>query len=93
MKSRQDAIRAVLKEAEKPIGPTEIARRVNDCWCYSGGMPGRGYPQSAPVCAELKRMGDVSRVGRGLYYLRAREELRPSVRSRVLRMGEKDRGL
>lgn len=30
MKSRQEAIRRVLNEAEKPIGPTEIARRVNE---------------------------------------------------------------
>lgn len=71
MKSRQDAIRKVLKEADRPMGPTEIARRVNDCWCYSGGMPGRGYPQSAPVCAELKRMDDVARESNGRWYLRA----------------------
>lgn len=77
MKSRQDAIRKVLMEAEKPIGPTEISRRVYEGWCFSAGLPGYGYPLSAPICAELKRMGDVAKVGGGLYCLRAREELRP----------------
>lgn len=54
---RMAKIRKVLSEATFPIGPTEIARRINEPWCVVDGA----YPQSSKICPMLDKMGDVVR--------------------------------
>lgn len=52
---------AVLIGSKTPIGPTEIACRINEPWCcYSG------FGQSASISPILKRIGAVRHKG-GLY--------------------------
>lgn len=53
---RNAAVLAVLKAATEPLGPTEIARRINQPWC----------PQSPAIMPVLRRIGAVRHPG-GLY--------------------------
>lgn len=68
MEDRQRLILEVLEEATEPIGPTEMARRINEEWCLPGG-----YPYTAVVCRELKRIPNIRKCGKGRYEL-IREE-------------------
>lgn len=61
---RNEKVRAVLLAASEPLGPTEIARRVNEPWCGAGG-----YPSSAAVTPVLRRIGAIANNGR--YELKA----------------------
>ena len=63
-KKRQ--VRAVLNSAEKPIGPTEIARRIGEWWCYSH-TAGTSYPQSSRIVPVLRKMKGVRRHKGGRY--------------------------
>ena len=48
---RNAAVLAVLKAAERPLSPSEIASRVNQPWCCDGN-----YPKTSaisPVCARI----------------------------------------
>jgi len=67
---RDNQVRAVLATAEKPLGPTEIARRVGQAWC--GGLPG-DYGLSSAVVPVLRRIG-ATRVGTGQYILKTDAE-------------------
>lgn len=49
---RAQQVSYVLRTATEPLGPTEIARRINRAWCVMGE-----YPQSAPVVVVLRRIG------------------------------------
>lgn len=60
VEAKAAAVLRVLQRAEGPIGPTEIARRVNEPWC--GGT----LTQSSAVMPYLKRIGAVRHDG-GLY--------------------------
>ena len=62
--SRNDLVRAVLLAATEPLGPTEIARRVDQPWCV---IKGDGFPpfaQSAPITPILRRIGAVGFKGK-----------------------------
>lgn len=52
---------AVLQAEQKPIGPTEIARRINEPWCVDDG-----FAMSAPITPILRRIGAIRHKG-GLY--------------------------
>ena len=52
---------AVLQAEQKPIGPTEIARRINEPWCCNDG-----FAMSAPITPVLRRIGAIRHKG-GLY--------------------------
>lgn len=49
---RNNKVRAVLEQATEPLGPTEIARRINEPWCMAGG-----YPQSSIITPVLRKLG------------------------------------
>lgn len=61
---RNEKVRAVLRAALKPIGPTEIARSIGEPWCGS-----LGYPSSAAITPILKRIGAVRVVAAGKWAL------------------------
>lgn len=48
---RDEKVLAVLLAAVEPIGPTEIARRINEPWC---GEP--GYYLSSAIMPILRRI-------------------------------------
>lgn len=48
--------------SEQPIGPTEIARRINEPWCVIDGY----FAQSSAITPVLRRIGAVRHKG-GLY--------------------------
>ena len=52
---------AVLAATSDPIGPTEIARRINEQWCCDAG-----FAMSAPITPVLRRIGAIRHKG-GLY--------------------------
>lgn len=56
---RNAKVLAVLTASDKPIGPTEIARRINEPWCKT-----RGYFQSSVIVPVLRRIGAVGCGGR-----------------------------
>lgn len=60
---RDMAVLAVLKNSNDALGPTEIARRIGEDWCFRDG-----YPQSNAINPILKRIGAV-RESNGLYKL------------------------
>ena len=61
---RNAAVLAVLNATMAPLGPTEIARRINADWCHYGTP--RIYPQSSVITPVLRRIGAVRHKG-GLY--------------------------
>ncbi len=56
---RNAKVLAVLVASDKPIGPTEIARRINEPWCKS-----ENYFQSSAIVPVLRRIGAVGSGGR-----------------------------
>ncbi len=62
---RDRKVRAVLEAAEGPLGPTEIARRIDESWC---GGPSSGYPRSSAIVPVLRRIGAVK--AEGAYLMR-----------------------
>lgn len=49
---RDNKVLTILKTASEPLGPTEIARRINESWCVPNG-----YPLSSvitPVCRRIR---------------------------------------
>lgn len=56
---RNAKVLAVLSASDKPIGPTEIARRINEPWCKC-----QGYFQSSVIVPVLRRIGAVGAGGR-----------------------------
>lgn len=56
---RNAKVLAVLLTSDKPIGPTEIARRINEPWCKSND-----YFQSSAIVPVLRRIGAVGCGGR-----------------------------
>lgn len=48
---RAKSVLEILKKDGGFVGPTEIARRIDEPWCVYGL-----YPQSAPVCYVLKAL-------------------------------------
>lgn len=52
---RNNKVLRVLKDAGQAIGPTEIARRINEDWCMF-----QGTPQSAVIFPVLKKIGAVN---------------------------------
>lgn len=59
-KERNEKVLKILLAEFQPIGPTEIARLINEKWCCDG------YPSSAAISPILKRIGAV-KVGNGKY--------------------------
>jgi len=57
---RNEEVLLVLKHAAEPLGPTEIARRINQSWCVDG------YPLSSAINPVLKRIG-ATPTGKGKY--------------------------
>jgi hypothetical protein len=57
---RDEEVLFVLKRAEEPLGPTEIARRINQPWCVNG------YPLSSAITPVLRRIG-ATPTGKGKY--------------------------
>ena len=43
---------AVLRSAERPLSTADIARRINDVWCYPDLVP-----KTSPVSQSLARIG------------------------------------
>lgn len=56
---RNAKVLAMLAASDKPIGPTEIARLINEPWCKS-----QGYFQSSAIVPVLRRIGAVGAGGR-----------------------------
>lgn len=56
---RNAKVLAVLVASDKPLGPTEIARRINEPWCKNND-----YFQSSVIVPVLRRIGAVSCGGR-----------------------------
>ena len=52
---RNAKVLAVLKSTKAPLGPTEIARRINEPWCRVSG----GYFKSSVIVPILRRIGAV----------------------------------
>lgn len=50
---RNEKVRAVLRAATHPLGPTEIARRIGEKWCCDG------YPLSSAIVPICRRIGAV----------------------------------
>ena len=62
---RNDQVRAILQAASEALGPTEIARRINQDWCIIRGNNGRAdFAQSAPVVPVLRRIGALTLKGK-----------------------------
>ena len=55
---RNNKVLAILEQATKPLGPTEIARRINEQWCMIGGQPQSSI--ITPVLRKLGVKGDIS---------------------------------
>lgn len=51
MKERDRKVLAVLIKADKPIGPTEISKTINEEWCMVGQ-----YFASSKIMPSLKRL-------------------------------------
>ena len=60
---RNQRVREVLLTSGKVLGPTEIARRINEDWCKQYGVP-----SSSTINPILKRIGAMRHPG-GLYSL------------------------
>jgi len=61
---RDAAVLAVLKRVKKPIGPTDIARKINKQWCMSEYGTAWAVPASSAISSVLKRIGAVSSAGK-----------------------------
>ncbi|WP_208935411.1 hypothetical protein [Paracidovorax avenae] len=48
------AVIAVLRAAEAPLSTADIARRINDVWCYPDLVP-----KTVPVSQSLARIGAI----------------------------------
>lgn len=59
------AVLAVLRSAETPLTTADIARRINDVWCYPDLVP-----KTSPVSQSLARIGAM-RDERNRYWLAA----------------------
>jgi len=71
---RDNKVLAVLAAANEPLGPTEIARRIGEEWCFGGEY---GYPSSSQIVPILRRIGAVKADGAfGKYILTPNAELR-----------------
>ena len=66
--ARVAEVKSVLKAADRPLGPTEIARRINQPWCV------KGYPLSSAILPILRQIGAV-RSGSGQYSLPSDREV------------------
>jgi hypothetical protein len=63
---RNNKVREVLRTALKPLGPTEIARLIDEPWCV-GKIEGSGsYPNASIIITVLRRIG--IRMYRGKYW-------------------------
>lgn len=62
--ARNELVRAVLLAATEPLGPTEIARRINQPWCVikDDGFP--AFAMSAPITPILRRIGAIGIKGK-----------------------------
>lgn len=60
---KEAAIMAVLRSAERPLSAADIARRINDAWCYPDLVP-----KTSPVSHALARIGAM-RDDRNRYWL------------------------
>lgn len=56
---RNEKVRAVLASTQLALGPTEIARRIDEPWCKS-----EGYFQSGAIVPVLRRIGAVGIKGK-----------------------------
>ena len=61
---RESRVREVLLSSGKVLGPTEIARRINEDWCGGGFC----NPSSAAIVPILRRIGATRHPG-GMYSL------------------------
>jgi hypothetical protein len=66
---RNNKVREVLKNATEKLGPTEIARLIDEPWCRTVGH-GR-HPQSSAIVPVLRRIGAQTYKGK---YWSAEEE-------------------
>ena len=60
---RNAAVLAVLNAATEPLGPTEIARRVDQPWCWYCDSRGPVSPSSAAITPVLRRIEAVRHEG------------------------------
>jgi hypothetical protein len=67
---RDEQVREVLRNSPDPIGPTDIAKKINEHWCVPDGY-GLSYAKSAPVILVLRRIGVPSYGGK--YWLSEEE--------------------
>ena len=58
MGHKEDKVKNVLKMADKPMGPTEIARWINEPWCKCGN-----YYYSSVIVPMLRRIGAIRHDG------------------------------
>jgi len=56
---RNDKVRAVLAATELALGPTEIARRIDEPWCKN-----YNYFQSSAIVPVLRRIGAIGIKGK-----------------------------
>jgi hypothetical protein len=64
---RNNKVREVLRIAVKAIGPTEIARLIDEPWCVDKIEGSGSYPNSSIIVTVLRRIG--ARTYRGKYWL------------------------
>ncbi len=55
---RNSRVIGVLRASTQILGPTEIARRINESWCFQ-----HGSPASSAITPILKRIGAVRHPG------------------------------
>lgn len=60
---RNDQVHAVLQAASEALGPTEIARRIDQLWCINVTSRTK-YPQSSAVVPVLRRIGALTLKGK-----------------------------
>lgn len=63
---RNAVVLAVLKAEGRPIGPTAIARKINQNWCLGPNRPDgpRFLPLSSAIIPVLRRIGAVNHGGK-----------------------------
>ena len=67
---RNEKVRAVLRNALRPMSPSQIAAAICEEWCCWDSKP--AYAKSAAISPVLKRIGAVREIGgRGLWSLAA----------------------
>jgi hypothetical protein len=70
---RDNKVRAVLQAATGPLGPTEIARLINEPWCVI--QPGN-YAQSSAITPVCRRIGASATKGKYIFTTETKQAFR-----------------